>query len=92
MTENVEDKKIRYTHKRPEEGENYMVVKGEGGNIKASAITTAYICEEDENGKPIEGAKILAEATAVCSGKDQFCKKLGRTIALGRLLKKVNDS
>lgn len=92
MTEDVNSKKIRYTHKRPEEGEDYMIVKGEGGNIKASAVTTAYICEEDKDGKPLENAKILAEAEAVCSVKDQFCKKLGRRIANGRLLKSLNNS
>jgi len=32
---------------------------------------------------------LLTEGEAICSMKDPFCKKLGRTIALGRALSKA---
>lgn len=32
------------------------------------------------------GEKILTEAEAICSSKDQFCKDIGRKISLARAL------
>jgi len=46
---------------------------------KTQAVTKAFILDTEKN--------VIAEAEAVCSVKDQFNKKLGRTIAKGRLVK-----
>ena len=71
---------IRYRHNREIGDDGYP--KPHGGS------TVAYIVLEwNENGSI---AKMLS-GTAECSKNDVFSKKLGRTIAKGRLLKAIRN-
>lgn len=68
---------VRFQHKKDFEGKSKYDDK-----MRIKGITIAYISERIENEYVVH-----AEAIAECSVKDHFDKKLGRTIALGRLLK-----
>lgn len=69
--------RVRYRHIRmaEEDGTDKGKILPRGGR------TTAYIMDED--------GKVLEEAHADCSEKDNYSKKIGRVIAAGRLHKKL---
>jgi len=68
--------KIKYNGEEYRVGYQHEIVEN---NKKIKAVTTAYIKDADDN--------VIAIGKSVCSKKDQFSKKLGRTIAKGRMLK-----
>ena len=59
--------------------DSYSSLSPRGGRTVAQIIRPAE--------HPDEGPEILAEGQAVCNLSDNFCKRLGRTIALGRALR-----
>jgi hypothetical protein len=70
--------KVRYEHT-----ETYITPYGRQFDESRRA-TLAYIYDLT---KPEEG--MLTFGFAVCNPRDQYCKRIGRTIALGRALKKL---
>lgn len=47
-------------------------------------VTSCHLVED-------KSGKVLASGTAVCSKKDQPCRKIGRAIAIGRALQKYDQ-
>jgi len=54
---------------------------------RSSKLTVAKIYPSIKS--RVDGEEPLAVGVAACSKKDNFCKRLGRTIAIGRALKKL---
>jgi hypothetical protein len=76
-------------------GKEY-VVKYQHNRVAGSCKggkTVAYISEDerDDNGKFLREVKMLYFATARCSERDGYSRKIGRKIAFGRLKKEIGE-
>lgn len=71
-----EGTKVEFSHNRRRSSAH--VIEPRGG------VTTAYIYEDKVEGR------VLATAQAHCSDEDNYNKKIGRQISLGRALKKLS--
>lgn len=80
VTYNGKNYKVRYAHERTTDLAGTIIPKG--------GATIAYISDSRHDNKQPP----LISEMAVCSDKDTYDKKLGRKIALGRLLKKLSGS
>jgi|GEM_PF-5196696 len=72
---------VRFLHKRYKTPDGAISPNG--------GLTQAYIVlEYDEENKPLE----IIDEIADCDPRDNFSRQLGRKIALGRLMKKLENA
>ena len=74
--------KVEYPYKVNYNGKEYNVVFYYDSKYDRRRQTIAAIREDK---------KIIIQADAQCSKHDQWSKKLGRLIAYGRLVKRIED-
>lgn len=70
---------VHYEHERFEP----RLIEGRTLNREVHGRTTAFVQKDDGD--------VVAEGVAWCGIHDQFNRRLGRTIALGRALKKMEE-
>jgi hypothetical protein len=71
-------------------------IPGRGGYVTKRELRAANVSPAPRGGCTYAELydaddRLLAAATAVCSDQDQFNRRIGRDIALGRALKNLNE-
>lgn len=74
---------------------NYVLASTQSQNVGISPRGGTTICrliEKTYDGLGVHDEKVVAVGEANCSDDDQYVKKIGRDISLGRALKVYNET